>query len=114
VLAEDEDDLREALSDAIRDAGCEVIAVADVPSLERVLEQTRADVLLADFQLFDQTTEPVVTRVVSNRMVPEIAIVSAAPAARACAEKLAVRHISKPFDLDALLALVASPQAANG
>lgn len=107
VVAEDEDDLREALAEAIVDAGFDVIAVADVPNLERVLDTHRPDVLLADFQLFDQTTEAVVTLVATRRMVPRVAIVSAAPAARVVAERLAVQHIAKPFDLGHVLNLIA-------
>lgn len=107
VVAEDEDDLREALAEAIVDAGFDVIAVADVPNLERVLDAHRPDVLLADFQLFDQTTEAVVTLVATKRTIPRVAIVSAAPAARVVAERLAVQHIGKPFDLGHVLDLIA-------
>lgn len=104
VLAEDEDDLRETLAEAIAETGCEVIAVADVPALRRVLAARRPDVLLADFQLFDQTTEAIVTEVAGS--IAAVAIVSAAPAARAIAARLAVEHIPKPFELDRLLELV--------
>jgi DNA-binding NtrC family response regulator len=115
VLAEDEDDLREALTEAMVDAGCEVIAVADVHNLRRVLEAHQPDVLLADFQLFDQTTEAVVTEVAVARSIPSVAIVSAAPAARVVAERLAVEHIAKPFELDRLLTLVTgAPLARTG
>jgi DNA-binding NtrC family response regulator len=109
VLAEDEDDLRETLAEAIAETGCDVIAVADVPALRQVLSAHRPDVLLADFQLFDQTTEAVGTEV--RGTIPAVAIVSAAPAARAIAERLAVEHIPKPFDLDRLLALVVGGEA---
>jgi two-component system, OmpR family, response regulator len=113
VLAEDEDDLREALADAITDAGFDVIAVADVPNLERVLDTHQPDVLLADFQLFDQTTEAVVTLVAAKRSIPRVAIVSAAPAARAVAQRLAVQHIAKPFELDRVLNLIADVSEAR-
>lgn len=110
VVAEDEDDLRETLADVISEAGCDVIAVADVAALREVLGRHRPDVLLADFQLSDQTTEEVVTEVAGK--IPSVAIVSAAPAAKLVAERLEVIHVGKPFELEHLLGLVHGHEAS--
>lgn len=107
VLAEDDEGIQWALTEALSEAGFDVIAVAKVETLREVLDQRQPDVLLADYQLLDDTTESVVTEIVARSSVPNVVVVSAAPAARTLAERLSVPHIAKPFELDEVIAVVA-------
>ncbi len=107
VLAEDDEGIQWALNEALTEAGCEVIAVATVHALREVLGARTPDVLVADYQLLDDTTEVIVTEIVETSAVASVVVVSAAPAARTLAERLAIPHISKPFELDEVIAAVA-------
>jgi DNA-binding NtrC family response regulator len=110
VLAEDDDGIQWALTEALTDAGFDVIAVAEAARLREVLRERTPDVLVADYQLLDDTTEEVVIETVAQAVAQAVALrvvmVSAAPAARTLANRLAIPHIAKPFELDHLIAVV--------
>jgi DNA-binding NtrC family response regulator len=106
VLAEDDDGIQWALREALTDAGFDVIAVAEAARLREVLLERTPDVLVADYQLLDETTEAVVIETVAQAVALRIVMVSAAPAARTLADRLAIPHIAKPFELDHLIAVV--------
>jgi DNA-binding response OmpR family regulator len=106
VLAEDEHDLREAITEILEDAGVQVTAVTDVVSLREVFARLTPDILLTDFHLTDGTVEDFVAELVTEQRLERIHILSASPCARSAATRLGVRFLAKPFDLDALLALL--------
>lgn len=106
VLAEDEQDLREAITELLEDAGARVTAVEDVVSLRAVLARVTPDVLLTDFHLSDGTVEEFLSELVAEQRLERIHVLSASPSARSAAERLGVHFLAKPFDLDALLALL--------
>lgn len=106
ILAEDDHDIQWALTEALIDAGFDVIAVADAERLRDVLSERRADVLVADYHLIGDTSEAVVVDAVERAVVPRVVVVSASAEARFLAERLAIAHVAKPFELDHLIAVV--------
>lgn len=106
MLAEDEQDLREAITEILEDAGARVTAVEDVVSLRAVLARVTPDILLTDFHLTDGTVEEFLSELVTERRLERIHVLSASPVARAAAARLGIHFLAKPFDLDALLALL--------
>lgn len=114
VLAEDEEDLRYAMTEVLEDAGVNVTAVADVAGLRGVFERLTPDILLTDFHLADGSVEEFLSELVAQQRLERIHVLSASPVARAAATRLGVHFLAKPFDLDALLELLRSdrPHAA--
>ena len=106
VLAEDELDLRLAMVEILEDAGVRVTAVADVVALREVFERLTPDILLTDFHLTDGTVEEFLSELVSEQRMDRIHVLSASPLARIAATRLGVHFLPKPFELDALLALL--------
>jgi DNA-binding response OmpR family regulator len=104
VLVEDEEDLRQAMTEILEDAGVRVTAVGDVVSLRAVFERLTPDILLTDFHLPDGTVEEFLSELLAQQRLERIHILSASPNARAVAARLGVKFLAKPFDLEALLA----------
>lgn len=106
VLAEDDPDLRHVLEALLEDAGVRVTTVVDVSGLRALLERMTPDVLLTDFHLADGTVEELLWELVEEQRVERIHVLSASPLARIVAARVGVSFLAKPFDLEALLALV--------
>lgn len=81
-------------------------AVADVVALREVFGRMTPDILLTDFHLTDGTVEEFLSELVSEQRMDRIHVLSASPLARIAATRLGVHFLPKPFELDALLALL--------
>jgi two-component system, response regulator PdtaR len=103
VVAEDEDDIREAVVLTLLEAGYRVIDVASVEDLARVLATEKPVIALLDLHLRGGTSEPIVAELVARETPPAILLISASTEAERLAEHHKVALLPKPFDLDTLL-----------
>lgn len=106
VLAEDEDDLCEAILQILEDAGYLVVPVATVARLRAVLESLAPSALVLDFHLKDGTTAELIGELAGRAAAPNVLLLSASTAAAATARRTGVVLLTKPFDIDALVAAV--------
>lgn len=107
VVAEDEPDLRAALTELLEEAGYLVIPVATVARLHAVLATLTPSALVLDFHLPDGTTAEVIRALAARSAARNVILVSASTAAVAAAHDMGVPLISKPFELDVFLEAVA-------
>jgi two-component system, chemotaxis family, chemotaxis protein CheY len=109
LVVDDERDIREFLVMALADEGHGVLAArSGAEALER-LRQHAPRLVLLDYNLGDMTGAEVAAayRAQPPPHAPIVVLTAAHDAARRAAEVGADHHLGKPFDLDALLDLVA-------
>ena len=109
MIVEDEEPIREVITDVLRDHGFQPLPAANGAEALRVLETVRPDVVVLDLLMpvmhgwgfmesYLERTE--------GKPIP-IVVVSVNPALPRSFNRLGVRHIvAKPFDVDALLEAV--------
>jgi CheY-like chemotaxis protein len=109
LIVEDEEPIREVITDVLRDRGFQPLPAANGAEALRVLETVRPDVVVLDLLMpvmhgwgfmesYLERTE--------GKPIP-IVVVSVNPALPRSFNRLGVRHIvAKPFDVDALLEAV--------
>lgn len=102
LLVEDEPDLREAVGEALRDAGHRPVGVDTVERAHEVLAGFAVDVVMLDLFMNDGTSEPLLVQL-AGRVTTLLTSADATERSRAIAAKYGVPLLLKPFDLDALL-----------
>lgn len=119
LVAEDDPALREAIVDTLRFGGCDVTAVANGSEAIAELERATPSLLLSDVQMTPVDGHELLKNARSRwPSVPVVLITAHGTIERAVAamHEGAVDYLAKPFEADALLALVrrvARPGAAS-
>jgi two-component system response regulator FlrC len=109
LVAEDDPALREAIVDTLRFGGCEVTAVANGAEALDALERATPSLLLSDVQMTPVDGHELLKNVRTRwPSVPVVLITAHGTIERAVAamHEGAVDYLAKPFEADALLALV--------
>ena len=121
LVVDDYDDTRETLRTVLEDAGFAVAEAANVPDTISYLDATtEPHVVLLDFLLGRDNATPVLAHIAETPgLATRCAVISLpatpsrlTPEYKALAERLGVPLVAKPFDIDALVAVVAK-QAAS-
>ncbi|HVW24380.1 MAG TPA: sigma-54 dependent transcriptional regulator [Polyangiaceae bacterium] len=109
LIADDDEDLRGTLADALRDRGYETIPCASGLEALRVLDLEEVDVVLSDVRMPVLDGFDLCERIGRNTRVPVILMTaySGMDAAVEAMRAEAFDFVVKPFDLDALCAVVA-------
>ncbi|KAF0811855.1 Aerobic respiration control sensor protein ArcB [Andreprevotia sp. IGB-42] len=118
LVVEDQAINRELLCDVLRDAGATVSAVADGAAALQAIAGRHFDVLLLDFNLPDGDGLALAQQMRTARWQGRIVMLSAAlhPGESALAQAQISHWLSKPFDSEHLVAVLASrpaPQASQ-
>lgn len=110
LVVEDDADVRETLALALREAGFEAtVAIDGVDGLERLRAGFVPDVLLIDLRMPRLDGESLVTAVRSDVRFADLPVITmTGDPAEPTARGEVVAHLRKPFDLDDLLAIIAS------
>lgn len=103
LVVEDDDDLRELFVELLELGGWRAAGAATVGQARRRLAASRPDLLVLDFQLGGETSEPLLAELASMSCAPAALLVSASPAARDVATTYGVPLVAKPFDAEELL-----------
>ena len=109
LIVEDDVSLREALSDTLRSAGYAVCSAADGESALAVLERERIDVVLSDVQMAPLDGHALLKAVKqAHPALPVILITAYGTIQKAVAAMHdgAADYLVKPFELDAVIALI--------
>src|SRR5262245_54626926 len=122
LVVEDDDDTRELLRVLLQTNGADVTAVSSVPEALNVYDNGRPDVLVADIGMPEYNGYTLIGRVRARdreergRMVPAIALTAYATATdRDTVLSAGFQvHVPKPFEPNALVALVAELAARYG
>lgn len=104
LLVEDEFDLREAMSEILREAGHHLVEVDTVERARSSLAETHVDVLVLDLVVRDGTSEEFLADIA--RTTPTVLTSADVARSRALAAKYEVPLLLKPFDLDELIPAV--------
>ncbi len=103
LVVEDDDDLRELFVELLELGGWRAQGAANLGQARRKLAATRPDLLVLDFHLAGETTEPLLAELASMSCAPAALLVSASIAARDVALAYGVKLVAKPFDAEELL-----------
>lgn len=106
MIVEDEPDLREAVAEAMEQAGYRMIAVGDLEQARSTLASTRVDLLLLDLFVDGLTCDDWLRELAGATDPPATVLTSADATQRshALAQRFALELVLKPFDLDDLIA----------
>jgi DNA-binding NtrC family response regulator len=105
LLIEREPVLREALAEALREAGHHLVDVATIERAREVLALHAIDIVVLDLIMREGTSESLLAEIAPD-MTTVLTSADGTSRARETAGKYAVPFLLKPFDLDELLALL--------
>lgn len=109
LIIEDEADVREALGDAMRDAGLAVdVAVDGIEGLERLRAGDVPSLILLDLRLPRLCGEEFLRALRDDEEFAHIPVITMTAGADPAEDGDVVAHLHKPFDLDDLLQIVLS------
>lgn len=110
LILEDDEDVRDALSEALAEAGLEVAVACDgVEGLERLRAGPRPDVILLDLRMPRLGGEAFLKALRADPVHEHVPVITmTAGLAVPDAEDEVVAHLRKPFDVDDLLGVVLS------
>lgn len=108
LIVEDEPDLREAVAEALAQAGYSFLSVANLAEARCALASASYDVLLLDIFLDGVTCEELLTELAADHHAPATVLTSAdvTPRSHHLARRFALPLVLKPFDLDDLVATI--------
>ena len=117
LVVEDDDDLRELFVELLELGGWRAHGASSLGAARRKIAATRPDLLVLDFQLGGETSEPLLAELATMSCAPAALLVSASLAARDVALTYGVTLVAKPFDAEQLLdqagAVVARARASR-
>ena len=106
LLVEDDEPIREAVEEVLKDEGCVVVSASTLAEARASLVEGSFDVILLDLMLEDGSGEDLLEEMrAKERRVPTV-IMSASTRAQATAQKFGAELLRKPFEIDTLLAQV--------
>ena len=113
LIVEDEVDLREAVAEAIGDAGYHFISVGDLDRARAALATTRIDLILLDMLVAGVSCDDWLAELSLHINSPATVLTSAdaTPRSQALATHYSLPLLLKPFDLDDLMALLGRAHA---
>ena len=112
LLVDDEAKIRNALSQALREEGHEVMAVGSPREAQRLLPRGAFDVLLVDNLMPELTGLDLIRELISTTAVadrPQILLMTAHATVESAIEAMklgALDYLQKPFEIDELLVVV--------
>jgi two-component system, chemotaxis family, chemotaxis protein CheY len=109
LIIEDDPDVREALADALVEAGVRVaVAVDGLDGLEQLAASPLPAVILLDMRMPRLGGEAFLRTIRADRRYDAVPVISMTAGGEAPDRDEVVAHLQKPFDLDALLDVVLS------
>lgn len=105
LIVEDEPDIREAVAEAILEAGHQFISVGDLTQARQALASASVDIILLDMIVDGTTCDGLLDELSKHASPPATVLTSAdaTPRSRAIATRYAIPLVLKPFDLDDLM-----------
>jgi CheY-like chemotaxis protein len=109
LIVEDDADVRQALADAMRDAGADVVVARDgLDALERLRSGPRPTVILLDLRLPRLGGEGFLTEMRADPRFDHIPVITMTGGSGAAQGGGVVARLQKPFDFDDLCRIVES------
>jgi CheY-like chemotaxis protein len=109
LIVEDDADIREALAEAMADAGAEVVVAADgVDALDRLREGPRPSVILLDLRLPRLGGDEFLREMRSDPRFEHVPVITMTAGTTAAESNDIVARLHKPIDLDDLRDIVMS------
>lgn len=108
LIVEDEIDLREAVAEAVVDAGYHFIGVGNLAHARAALASSRVDLILLDMLVAGDTCDALLLELSDRADSPPTVLTSADASARshALAARYSLPLLLKPFDLDDLMTVL--------
>ncbi len=114
LIIEDDADVREALADALRDAGLAVdVAVDGMDGLDRLREGTPPSLILLDLRMPRLCGEEFLRTLRGDEAFEDVPVITMTAGTDPAESADVVAHLHKPFDLHDLLAIVLSVVGAS-
>ena len=114
LLIEDDTDVRDALADALRDAGLAVdVAVDGLAGLERLRVDPVPSLILLDLRLPRLGGEEFLRAMRNDEAYEHVPVITMTAGSDPVDDEDVVAHLHKPFDLDDLLQIVLSVTGAS-
>ena len=109
LVVEDDADLGEAMRELLQDEGHRVlVAVSLEQAIDAIHGAENFDVLIADHQLQGESADRLFDVLATSPSPPSTILCSGTPSLVSLAEAYGLYFIAKPFELEAMIALVAS------
>jgi two-component system nitrogen regulation response regulator GlnG len=108
LVVDDEDDIRRVIGDALGDAGCRVLGAADAESALATLDQGGIDVAFIDINLGRESGFDILDSVRQRGIATDVVVITGKASVANAIEATrrgAYDYVTKPFDLDRLVAL---------
>jgi DNA-binding response OmpR family regulator len=107
LLVEDDEPIREAVEEVLKDEGCVVVSTATLVEARAALSSRAAfDVMLLDLMLEDGSGEELLEELKAKATRVPTVIMSASTRAQATAQAFGAELLRKPFEIETLLACV--------
>lgn len=106
LVVDDDRDLQEMLDFVLRLGNCRVARATTGRAGLELLDGARPCLVLLDLMLPDMRGEEFYAKLSALAGPPPVVVMSASVDAEARAGRMGVPHLSKPFDIEALMALV--------
>jgi CheY-like chemotaxis protein len=114
LIIEDDEDVRDALADALRDAGLAVdVAVDGIDGLERLRAGAVPSLILLDLRMPRLCGEEFLRAMRDDEAYSHVPVITMTAAAGPTDDAEVVAHLHKPFDLRDLLQIVLSVVGVN-
>lgn len=114
LIVEDDPDVREALADALRDAGLRVDVAEDgIAGLERLRDGPAPSLVLLDLRLPRLCGEDLLRAMRDDEEYAHVPVITMTAGSDPTGDSEVVAHLHKPFDLDDLLQIVLSVVGAS-
>lgn len=104
VVLEDDEALAATIAEAIEGAGFHPVTVRTLGEARQALQGERPDVVFLDLSLEEGFGADLLEELCDDAEAPAVVIVSGFPLAPLVAQRYGVPLVSKPFELDALVA----------
>jgi DNA-binding response OmpR family regulator len=113
LIVEDEPDIREALAEAMAEAGYIFATAATLDEARTALSAGNYDLLLLDIYLDELTCEQLLAELAQSQPKPVTVLTSAdlTRRSRDLADRFSLPLVHKPFDLDDLVATIGKAHA---
>src|SRR5579859_4769385 len=108
LIVEDDEWIADAVAGALADEGFVVMQASCLRDARGLLARRHPDVLVLDLELPDGASDGLLDELAGRMSAPPSVLVSASPRAKGVATRHSIALLSKPFDLDELIAVVRS------
>jgi DNA-binding response OmpR family regulator len=106
LLVEDDEPIREAVEEVLKDEGCAVVSTATLVEARAALTTGAFDVMLLDLMLEDGSGEDLLEELKAKSTRLPTVIMSASTRAQATALAFGAELLRKPFEIETLLVCV--------